>query len=548
MRPRHVHWFCGMILMAAALPQAFAADRYQKIAERYAPIVFQANKSVKLDQITGFDFDGDWNGANNWDNAYLYPTPGKAYYAVIEGDRHYFLFYAFFHARDYTSTPMESFAPKVEHENDMEGMMLIVDKEYNDSNAIVYMETLAHDRFYKYVGENYSDIRPLVGRIDGRITLEEYPAGSGLNRPCVFIEAEGHGVFDLRAKYTGDPASFAGNTYRPAGRGAGIPRHAADADVSYSLIPIEDTLWARREDIGSQSTYCCAGEFVLSGGRAARFGASFNGPIGGCSAKPPWGWDDPTDGSLPAGDWFLNPIKAVGTHVEIPEFSTRYISNPYFQGKTVDVSENICSTQSQGKAIEQSALKTAMGIGQILLSGGLDRKSVGSQARGLFLKELVLLEWGRQQELTQWEFIDQLSRTLVDDGRLVSAPEQTRLTISGQTTVKSPVFSAPQRFYRWLVMSYRSDRPLKLTLRWQNEGQTAFDEAQISKVYQIPAAADWNGYRIDLAELPGWKAGITTTKLEMLVDLAQAASGKANLELQYLVLDRSVFADTLSAK
>src|SRR5687768_4062449 len=70
---------------AAELPQ------YRKLAEYYAPAIYQESRSAILDFITRFDYDGDWNGANNWKNAYLYELPANVYYAVIESSRHYFI-------------------------------------------------------------------------------------------------------------------------------------------------------------------------------------------------------------------------------------------------------------------------------------------------------------------------------------------------------------------------------------------------------------------------------------------------------------------------
>jgi len=64
---------------------------YRSLAEYYAPVVYQETRSATLDFNTRFDFDGDWNGANNWDNAYLFELPAYVYYAVIESSGHYFI-------------------------------------------------------------------------------------------------------------------------------------------------------------------------------------------------------------------------------------------------------------------------------------------------------------------------------------------------------------------------------------------------------------------------------------------------------------------------
>lgn len=554
----------GLLLFLSAFAWAGACVRAEDaarraIAEQFAPIIYQETRSFKLDQITSFDFDGDWNGANNWENAYLYPTPAYVYYAVIEADRHYFLYYAFFHARDYTAIPAEGFAPKIEHENDMEGLLLVVEKAPL-GRRLIYMETLAHDHFYKYVAGGADDILARVGQMDGSITLDNsHPASTGRPRACVFVESQGHGVFDLRSKYRGESDNFPGIIYRPSGRGAEEPRYGEDHNVSYALVPLQETLWTRRAEIGSTQTYCCAERYELSGQRQARFGASFNGPIGGCAAKPPWGWDDAKDGDVKIGDWFLNPIRAIATHVGIPGFSRRYVYNPYLQGSALNSPAVECRQSSESQTLRQSALKTALGIGQVLLSGGADRKSIGQQARNLFLKDLTLLEWSRQSEMTRWEFLDQSSKPLGETGKFTGDTYQTRLQISGATTLNSPIFSAPQRFFRTVVMRYRLDSPLKLTLHWQNDDQTSMPEEQKSQSLQLPAAGEWSVFKIDLSEHPAWKAGLTAMKLQLVIEPLDAVApvvhppmardlstghAAANLEIQYLVFDRTALADT----
>jgi len=49
--------------------QAWADDpAHRKLAEHYAPVVFQETRSAVLDAIGRFDYDGDWRGDNNWRN------------------------------------------------------------------------------------------------------------------------------------------------------------------------------------------------------------------------------------------------------------------------------------------------------------------------------------------------------------------------------------------------------------------------------------------------------------------------------------------------
>ena len=65
---------CALLLGVAAAAAA-ADENHRRVAEHYAPVVFQESRSTVLDFITKFDYDGDWKGDNNWRNAYLYDLP-----------------------------------------------------------------------------------------------------------------------------------------------------------------------------------------------------------------------------------------------------------------------------------------------------------------------------------------------------------------------------------------------------------------------------------------------------------------------------------------
>src|SRR5262249_41527788 len=144
------------------------------------------------DYITNFDFDGDWRGDNNWSHCEnsKYPLKGYVYYSVLETQTHYFIHYAVFHARDYkgghaasqllemAKQTLVKYARKYDptglannvalsHENDMEGCLVVAEKRGPNprSAALMAIETLAHDRFYKYSPE-----RKLAARVADEIT------------------------------------------------------------------------------------------------------------------------------------------------------------------------------------------------------------------------------------------------------------------------------------------------------------------------------------------------------------------------------------------
>ncbi|UCF38420.1 MAG: hypothetical protein JSU96_06135, partial [Acidobacteriota bacterium] len=181
--------FCQLQALSAA-----GAPSYLELAEYYAPVIFQQAESEVLDYITRFDFDGDLNGSNNWKNAYRFSLPAYVYYAVIESTDHYFITYAFFHPRDYTARPFEGFAPKTEHENDMEGCTLAIEKDGTEWGRPLFLETLSHDKFYHYSHRAAGDLGAGSEENDPPLIFLR-PGPDGHHRePAVFVEAEGHGV------------------------------------------------------------------------------------------------------------------------------------------------------------------------------------------------------------------------------------------------------------------------------------------------------------------------------------------------------------------
>ena len=67
---------CLTLIASGGSVLAVGKKDHRALAEYYASVIYQETHSVVLDSITRFDFDGDWNGANNWGNAYLYDLPG----------------------------------------------------------------------------------------------------------------------------------------------------------------------------------------------------------------------------------------------------------------------------------------------------------------------------------------------------------------------------------------------------------------------------------------------------------------------------------------
>ena len=159
-------------------------------------MVYQESRSAILDYITRFDYDGDWNGSNNWRNAYRYELRANVYYGVVESTNHVFITYAFYHPRDFTARPMEGMAPKTEQENDMEGCMLVIEKDKTPWGKAILLETLAHDHFYRYDNPSYRRVKKgkKFPALDVSIVFLKQVDATHHQQPAIYIEPEGHGV------------------------------------------------------------------------------------------------------------------------------------------------------------------------------------------------------------------------------------------------------------------------------------------------------------------------------------------------------------------
>src|SRR5215475_10805408 len=87
--------------VSEALTATNATDR-ANLALRWAPVHYQDVDQTgshalggKADYITRYDYDGDLNGRNNWDDAgnAAYPLAAHVYYSVTETSSHWFIVY-----------------------------------------------------------------------------------------------------------------------------------------------------------------------------------------------------------------------------------------------------------------------------------------------------------------------------------------------------------------------------------------------------------------------------------------------------------------------
>lgn len=311
-----------------------------EISEYYAPVIYQdmADDNPRADYITKFNYDGDWIGNNNWDNLENYKLLPYVYYSVVESANHWFISYALNHPRD---TQLWHDLDLLKHENDMEGLLVMVEKDGTRYGRLCCMVTVAHFDFFSFVVPD-GDIEGNEEDIDGKISFE----GS---HPRIYIQAKGHGVFGSPGDYygglihighwesgfpTGLPielGGYGGIVYYP-GDEAEEPsldtlKKANAQRVSYKLISI-DQLWERRFDIGEGKTFDNYG--------------TFDGDCGGMdptctedAAHAPWAWDDTgspisSPDNVVSGVIFTDPIKLVSAYFKGGVTKEeKYINNPY---------------------------------------------------------------------------------------------------------------------------------------------------------------------------------------------------------------------------
>lgn len=302
---------------ASAAAPAFRAE----LALRYAPIHHQDVHtrgahalSGAADYLTAVDFDGDNDAGNNWDNAGdpRFALSAHAYFSVVETPSHWFITYDFFHPRDWSSTFFET-----EHENDSEGVLLVVARDGSRFGALRAAVTVVHSDFYSFVP---ATSRWASGRedVDGKLALAPF---AGELHPITAQQAETHALkawpyYRIRQQ---------GVVYYPSLTEAEVPKGPDDRHVMYRLHDMLEPggLWARRDDRRLFS----------------RFGAFAGNRSGGCgqgaiwcardAARASWAWNDHDDRS-PTGAMARDPAQLARAYFNTHEpVSGSYSFNPF---------------------------------------------------------------------------------------------------------------------------------------------------------------------------------------------------------------------------
>jgi hypothetical protein len=331
-------------------------ERERELAARFAPVFYQGlGERPRNDYFAKFDFDGDWRADNNWAHAdeRRFPLKAYVYYAVSETATHFFIHYAVYHPRDYKGGDGASLYSQIlregtrrgskydptgqlieialAHENDLEGCLVAVAKSGDELEQarVVFVETVAHSKFLKYVAEGSTLNGFGTARMEGQ-------------RPRLYVEPKGHGIQAYRG--TEKPSSRKGVlTYSFNGQ-ADDPEQKQQKSLGYDLIPISTTLWPRAQH-GVNETYGEARDYgqvsVSTTGedgsqreiqvKLGKLGSAFLGRVGAHNmARPPWGWFDRDEVGHPPGTWFFDPARTIKRHFKLGnEFATSYTYAPF---------------------------------------------------------------------------------------------------------------------------------------------------------------------------------------------------------------------------
>ncbi|MFC1999896.1 PKD domain-containing protein [Chloroflexota bacterium] len=277
------------------------------LAEYWAPLWYQDIDSTDYDAdyLTNFNFDGDWDGTNNWENQPSNPLKAYVYYWVVEVETHWFIGYSIFYPRHWG-------APS--HENDMAGCLLVVEKDGSTYGKLLLILTTGNPSPGSPRFPSYKRPSSTLPGADGDFDL-------AVSRPKLYVEAKSHSVFGNR------PATWPLDDF-PGGDGvlyifsyagqAEEPVPQFDPVTNYELKSIEE-LWGKRDWTVNADTF-------------SEFG-TFRGDTGAANAaKAPWGWDGASAShQIVPPDFFMDPAHLVKGYFggSVSDISPSYISRSY---------------------------------------------------------------------------------------------------------------------------------------------------------------------------------------------------------------------------
>ncbi|HVP43526.1 MAG TPA: hypothetical protein VMS96_08830, partial [Terriglobales bacterium] len=323
------------------------------IAVRFAPVFHQrmagGEAEHRYELCTVFDFDGDWIGNNNWQHAAdtQYPIWAFVYYSVSETEDRYYIHYACYHPRDWSlvqgsyDSALDVLQDKYgqimgsgvrkevefNHENDLEGVLVVVDKWGDSGPEVVAAETVAHNHLLRALTADSDLDTPGAKR-------QALPLENG--HPVFYIESQKHGIHPYGGEQSQANQPIVVLRYGPSTELTEIK----DGQATYDLVPIKKTFYQHAQETREPNlTYGTVVDFgdrfcqVPGATRPACAIGTIGGALRGDVARPnaavaPWVWFDLDDKGLPPGSWFFDPASILVRHFG-QTGSEKYLYNPY---------------------------------------------------------------------------------------------------------------------------------------------------------------------------------------------------------------------------
>jgi len=288
----------------------------ERLLTRWAPVYVQhvADGDHGADRPTRIDFDGDWDATNNWDHQEEHGTalPPAAYGAAILTESHAYLTYTLYYPRDWSRLAC---LPLVCHDNDLETITVVVERDGGDGR-LAEIRTKAHHSISETTGAQV--------------------ARAADDRPLLWVEPEGHGISVCTA---GDPACTPQDgrlVYVPGAAPSAPPDEARGQQVTYELLSLRETLWARRHVQNDRLwTRGERGPLYYAGRMAGRIGDQMGAAMASSrfmgGVTPPWAL---AGRGGARGDWFLDPA---GT--------SDYVYNPFLDDLRAECTGPLCLPQ-----------------------------------------------------------------------------------------------------------------------------------------------------------------------------------------------------------
>ena len=529
----------------------------QQIVRFFAPVIYQdIEDHSEADLFTRVTFDGDWNGANNWARTFSFPKRAYVYTSLIEDANRYFIHYGLWWPRDWCSVTCT--LGQDYHENDMEGLSLVVDKRLVVAGwpygQVVTMDTRSHNGMGRYRNCSLTGYSPYVTlrgaglppcvvlKTGFNSTLPSPPS-----RVAVFVDAQTHAT---RAFKSSD-FPFAGGdgvVYFPTDRVAETPATTNTTTQTAYTVQWMDSVEVQNYSLWSQRRN------PVMGGPASIFEHDNAGPVGphdvyylkyfACGqpycpsiadtrAKAPWGIRSSSSERLgewhnhPAWSWSRTYAPAGGAsawyeytcQTESCRKNNTYRHNVYWD----DSPWAGAGTGGTGGPPCTGCPKTSAGAQVIARkSPGAERRWDFDDARGSEVSSNVLATAVSLPD-EEWGYAGGQLRAL-----RVSGQGEARLTFRGPFT--------SERYAQVLARVRRvRGRPATITAEWATPGQQRQDAGQVGALVRDPfASRSWEIVTLPLSDHPRWKQLGTVDRLTLVIRLDGGPDDAVDLDFVIL--------------